>query len=270
MILFLIFLNASWDILYKTFTPKPEGITQDFSGMIKNPAFLKTENISFFTNLEFDSLNVTTINFSLSKKLKKNFGGVSIMNLNAGRETLYYIENGIEETITVNLENAYAIYLSYAMPFSSIFTTGFNFKFATSRILDTYTANAYAVDLGLLYANEYLSSALSIRNIGTSTTYYEKSFSLPIEYSVYFFKTSKRGEIKLTYGVGYERVSSDSILAAFEVSSYATAFYAGYDFSYTNPFLIGLSQKFKNFIFYYSFLVSEILYSHRLAIVTNL
>jgi len=183
---------AGWMLMRKVKSPRPAAVSiisprrQDLSGVLYNPAALASvEKIELLTISELGLIKDCYYGFLYAHPVSENDRlSAGLIYYDAGKETLYYIEDGAEQSRKVSLQKDCYGYMAYARKFSSKFHAGASFKYAQSRIADLESAQAYAFDLGASYfISDYVSVYLGGRNIGSSTEFLEKSEPLPASVS---------------------------------------------------------------------------------------
>jgi hypothetical protein len=180
--------STGWIIFRKAQSPKPKPVTSvaairgDLSGVLYNPSVLATiEQREIFTIAEVglteDKIAAVIYGQPLGKIQALSVG---ILTYNAGKMSLYWIEDGQEKEREVNAQNDFLGIISYGRKITDKLHIGATTKFATSNIAETSSAMAYAIDLGLSY---YLTNNLVVsaagQNLGFSTKFLDKDEKLP-------------------------------------------------------------------------------------------
>jgi hypothetical protein len=163
--------------------PKPLAIYGDLSGVFNNPAVCSTvdkKEVLFISDLSGfvgDSFYSVLYNHPVS------FGDISfgIVYYDSGKETLYYMEDDEEKERTVSLQKDIMGFVCYGKKIKDDMFLGANLKFANSDIAEFRSANAVALDFGLIYLlKEKIKISFALNNIGTSTKFLEEKENLPL------------------------------------------------------------------------------------------
>jgi hypothetical protein len=183
-------------------TCSPE--TTDISGFIYNPAapgstasdglMLLSENGAFD-----DKYGALLFSKSLASKTRV---ALCAAYYDAGSEDLFWVDNGALQTQNVNVETDMLGILSVENDITSKLSLGLSLKFATSRLAELASAQAYAGDAGLTYKpwhNGLLS--LGVQNIGDSTAFVNVKDPLPQAATMGVGQIIKRGAFYSIIGV---------------------------------------------------------------------
>ncbi len=265
---FLQAKTTGWWIFRRVQSTKPKPVTAvaavrgDLSGVIYNPSILGTitEKEIFFLSEIVGIANDTFGGVIYGQPVMKYSGlSIGIVYYDAGRTTLYWIENGKEQQKTVTIQRDLLGLFSYGQKIATDIFAGITFKFANSRIVEAKDSWAIASDLGILYSPlQNLSLSAAVQNIGTATKFVDETDPLPTSvwfgscYALNIGKTELIAGIDIPYIIAEQKVIP-TIGLEFGISFFAINF--AYRFNVIDSvFQVGLTTKLKNFDFGYSFI----------------
>jgi len=184
--------ETGWWLLRRPQSTKPRPVVAvvsavrgDLSGVFYNPSLLGLlTQREIFTLGEF-GLAKDTLGGILYGHPFKNAGlSAGFIYYDAGKMDLWWIEQGEEKHRTATAQRDILGLLSYGHSFfkNKSILAGATFKFTTSNIAETASANAYAFDVGLTYLPplDGLSISLAGQNIGWSSKFLDRKESLPL------------------------------------------------------------------------------------------
>ena len=232
--------STGWPIFRQVESARPEATNSpayfpgDLITALSNPALLadlKSSEINAITYSGFMDARFSGIGY-VHKFDNKSALGLSIFNYDYGQIALDWIEgnNIVERNVSAETDNLCIV--SYGRALSSNLDGGINLKFATSKLVDQYSANAYAVDGGLAYHlghNTVLSMAL--QNFGTASAFVSKNESLPLCVTPGISYLKKINSFYLLGGVQIPYLIEESRNTpgvAFEFGRWPVSFFADY------------------------------------------
>ncbi|MCS7151572.1 MAG: hypothetical protein NZ928_04210, partial [Endomicrobia bacterium] len=197
---------------------------------------------------------------------------VGVLNYNAGKEKLYYIEGGVEKEREVTVQDDIVGLVSYGRFVSDKLSLGGTIKVGTSKIAELKTAYAYAVDVGVLY---YLMDSLIVslagQNLGTTTKFVEKQEKLPI--SVWLglgFIQRFAGDYFVSVGCDAPYIVEEGrVVPSFgvEFGKMPVSIFLGYRLADEAMYAVGISLTMKSFDLSYSYIPSMYLsHTNRLSL----
>ncbi|MEW6555821.1 MAG: hypothetical protein AB1349_00525 [Elusimicrobiota bacterium] len=207
--------KSGWIIFRKLQSPKPKSITAvcavrgDLSGVLYNPATVASaEQKEVFILGETGLAKDSVAGLIYAQPLKSQTLAAGIMSYNAGKMTLYWIENGLEKEKEVIAQRDLLGFISYARQFTAKLHIGTTLKFANSNIAEVKSASAIGSDFGLLYLAHIngLSLSVAVQNIGLSTKFIEKKEKLPVSISFgsgYTSKLTQKSYLSFGFEVPY-------------------------------------------------------------------
>jgi hypothetical protein len=147
-----------------------------------NPAGLSTIANNELTVLSLNGLlDSYCSQIACGLKVQEGGWGISILTLQAGDIKLNYYD---KPSKSVKAQQDCLLVIGYGHRMKVQDATlgiGCNIKILKSILVEEYTAEAYAVDLGILYKiTDHISFGTAISNIGTKLRYDEKGDSLPL------------------------------------------------------------------------------------------
>lgn len=150
-----------------------------------------------------------------------------------GTETLYWVEDGVEKSENVKLEEDFLAFFSYSTfaPKDRVYY-GINMKLANSKITH-YSANAVAIDLAATFMERDSYLTLSINNIGFTQAYIEKKENLPLYFRIGYGAENR----KFFFGFDISYIPEGTKLLLGTAVSYRkneAGLFAGYKLEYRN------------------------------------
>ena len=271
--------STGWIIFRKAQSPKPRSITSvvairgDLSGVLYNPSVLATvQQKEIFTIVELGITEDKVAGVIYAHPFNDSAISVALLNYDAGKMTLYWIEGGQEKEREVTAQNDLLGMFSYGRKFTEKLNIGITAKFATSNIAETATANAFAIDLAASYVlTEKFVVSLAGQNFGTTTKYFDREEKLPT--SIWFalgYTTTLAKQLNFCAGVDVPYIIDEGRVTpsiGIEVAKHPVGVFFGYRLNVEESiFNIGLSISIKRFDLSYAFLPSKWLNSvHRLS-----
>lgn len=188
------------------FTAIPDGINSTYG----NPAGV--------INLQKHEINL--MHSEWFSDIKYNYAGYAqpLTDKTAIAGSIIYVDYGsfegrgsTGERITDPTASDQAFSLTFGGKFKEIFLLGANIKYVKEKLAE-YTADAYSLDLGIVYYSEIenLIYGFAVQNIGTKIDFVNESFSLPLTFRS---------------GVSYYALQNKLILAVDFVKARDTKFY---------------------------------------------
>ncbi len=277
--------STGWWIFRRPQSTKHKSLTTvaavrgDLSGVFFNPAILATMNqkeIFFITELGLAQDTFGGLLYGQPVKLHTSVGiSAGVVYYDAGKETLYYIENGVEKSRTVSLQRDLLGIISYGQKIVDITGPvyfGGTLKFANSTVAELKSANAFAFDLGILFLpKENIGISLAVQNVGSATKFINKAEELPT--SVWFGGSYSNKITENSYiGLGFEVpyiVKEERFLPSVGIEYSIGQFMVnlGYRFGAKDSlFHIGLGLTINKIDLGYSFIPAQYLaHTHRLS-----
>jgi len=275
--------STGWWIFRRPQSAKPKAVTAvcavrgDLSGVFYNPSILATlqhREVFLLTELGLANDTFSGVLYGQPFKIAQSAGvSAGVIYYDAGKETLYYIEDGEEKERTVTIQQDILGIVSYGQRFNKNILFGGSIKFANSNIALVKSANAVAVDLGMIYMPpiQGLMLSLSAQNLGSSTKFINKAEELPMSI---WFGTSLTKEIRssiLSFGIEVPYIIKENRILPSIGIEYIVGLFAvnlGYRFGAEDSLLhIGFGITIKKFDFNYAFIPATYLsHTHRLNI----
>lgn len=280
-ILFANVGSTGWQIFRKFKSAKPESL----DSIIYNPSLLSfIENKEILSTVEVGLADDITFGLFYTQpiKIKENKFPILVgfLNYNAGKDTLYFIENGELQERTVTLQNDLLALISLGKKIKEKLSIGFTFKFASSNIAEVKTAYAYALDLVAMSNIRNFSFSVGVKNLGTTTKFLETSEKLP---TILWLGLNYKNLFKKNYlylvGLNLPYILDEDRLipsVGIEILRNPVSLFLNYrqDFEdklKEDKFCIGFSLKIKNFNFIYSISPTSYLsYIHRVSLNISL
>jgi len=153
-------------------------VTNDLSAFGYNPASLKSlergqASFMYQKGMAEDSYG----QFSIGGPLKRSGLGLSVGYYDAGSMDLVEEDGGTSRTVTAQKD--LLVSLGYAREMGGI-TYGLTGKYIQSKLIDKYSATAYAMDFGAQMAlGGRLNIGAAVQNLGTQMKFVEEGDSLP-------------------------------------------------------------------------------------------
>lgn len=149
----------------------------------------------------------------------------SYAELGLGAGVHYYTAGNLDinfadgTTKTFNAETGYSGFLSIGARFARTFAIGISPKAVYSRIADTFSGNAYAVDAGIMFfpfpgtLNERISLGAAIQNLGQQISYRTTPQNLPrVDSAGFSIRALEQEDIgSLLLAVQVERAMGESV-----------------------------------------------------------
>ncbi len=235
----LFWLFFVWVISAPAFAQLGGNATYQFLNLISSPRQAALGG-KIITNVDYDVTqglyNPATINLEMDNQLALNYanylGDISygtaayaytidrrVQTFHAGITYVNYgsfdgyDENGNSTGTFTGNETALSFGYAFQIGFSD-FYAGANIKLISSK-LEQYSSLGVALDVGLIYINEFLelNAALAIRNIGTQfTTYAGLNEPLPFEVDLGF--SQKLKNVPIRWHLTFENLQQWPIAAA--------------------------------------------------------
>lgn len=235
----LFWLFFVWVISAPAFAQLGGNATYQFLNLISSPRQAALGG-KIITNVDYDVTqglyNPATINLEMDNQLALNYanylGDISygtaayaytidrrVQTFHAGITYVNYgsfdgyDENGNSTGTFTGNETALSFGYAFQIGFSD-FYAGANIKLISSK-LEQYSSLGGALDVGLIYINEFLelNAALAIRNIGTQfTTYAGLNEPLPLEVDLGF--SQKLKNVPIRWHLTFENLQQWPIAAA--------------------------------------------------------
>ncbi|MEN3014374.1 MAG: hypothetical protein ABDH23_07190 [Endomicrobiia bacterium] len=221
-----------------------------------------------FMFTEVSTLNLIYSGIFYATKLKSiGISGGLIYN-DTGKETIHYLQSGVEKSETINLQRDIFMISSLSKLIKDNISFSLTFKIANS-MLQNENALAFAFDFNLFFYSIIKNSnlAVSFKNIGMSTSFKEESDSLPLSLSVtYSCKILRFFELGLNLPYVFNYRFSPSLGVAFTKDPVKV--YLSYTFNKEdNNFGFGVSSNIQNFEIGYSIVPSKYLgVSHKVGL----
>lgn len=271
--------STGWWIFRRPQSTKPKAITTvaavrgNLPGVFYNPCILGTiteREIFFLTELGLaqDSFGGLIYGQPIGSEAGISTGFVYY---DAGKMTLYWIENNNEQSREVSAQRDILGFVSYAHKIGKMAVIGANVKFANSKIAEEKDASAVACDLGLmLFTSESLSLSFAAQNLGVSTKFVSRAEELPASIwfgSAYNKKISANSYLVVGFELPYIMKESKIIPSiAIEYGTGLIEFNVGYWFGSEEPVIhTGFGITISNFDFGYAFIPAKYLsHAHRL------
>lgn len=180
--------KSGWWILRRPASTKPKSLTAvatvrgDLSGIFYNPSVIATILqrelflITEILGLAEDSFGSIIYGQPLTEKMSF---AVGVINYDAGKAKLYWIEEGKLKQKEVTLQNDILGIISGGYKINERFYGGVNLKYVSSNIADAVKSHAVAVDIGALCLLRNINLSFTIQNLGTSTKFLHREESLP-------------------------------------------------------------------------------------------
>lgn len=272
--------STGWIIFRKVQSPKPKSLTTvcavrgDLSGVLYNSSVLATiDRKEIFTMAELGLTEDKTAGIIYAHPFRESAISIGVLNYDAGKITLYWIENGQEKERPVTAQSDILGIISYGRALTSKLKAGITAKFATSNIAETATANAYAVDLGVLYyfTNKLIIS-VAAQNFGITSKFVNKSEKLPASiWGGLGYTDNLTKEFYFTASVDVPYIIDESRITpsmGIEIGKPPISIFTGYRLNVEeNVFSIGLNMTLSNFDLSYAYIPSKWLNStHRLSL----
>jgi hypothetical protein len=188
---FCVPLNSGWTIFSRLGSTRNEtldtcspqtGEVSSINGFIYNPASL---GINAYNGVVFFSENGTFEDrygsFLFSKSVsEKSRLAFCAAYYDAGSEDLYWMDNGTLQQRSVSVQRDMLGIASFENRVHNKLSLGVSLKYASSRLAEMQSANAYACDIGMSWQrwkNGVLT--LGIQNIGNATAFISETDPLP-------------------------------------------------------------------------------------------
>ncbi|OGS22384.1 MAG: hypothetical protein A2252_02240 [Elusimicrobia bacterium RIFOXYA2_FULL_39_19] len=165
------------------------GLNSDLSDIFWNPAGLyniknKEINLNYYNS--FMDTALTGVLFGT--KLKNNAGSIGAGFVSYDGGSMEIVDEN-DNAVTVKALSESLGIVSYSNRVIEIsdeksLIMGANFKTLQSKLVEQYSAQAYAVDLGLLYRyvnDKNFSFGIAVQNIGSQLKYFETAEQLPVK-----------------------------------------------------------------------------------------
>ncbi|MFH1714813.1 MAG: type IX secretion system membrane protein PorP/SprF [Elusimicrobiota bacterium] len=203
--------DAGWVTLKKVQSPRFRSIAatsltgRDLSGIFYNPSLIsENDNKRLYVSSEFGFVKDTLGGFIYAQPLKNGCISVTGMFYDAGTMDLNWINDNDVETEKVPAQKDSLLMITYARKLKEKLSVGISVKHIDSTIARQVSANANAVDLGLLYTlQDDMNAALSLNNLGKASAYVEKEDPLPAILYCGLNKVFELNSISLMPAVGY-------------------------------------------------------------------
>lgn len=153
----------------------PDGI----NGIFYNPAGLSLVNRKEFIVSYLKLIAETNYVYIGYLQRMSNFGvlGVGVVTLQSGEMEINYFD---KPTRKVTAQSDYIVVLSNGFNLRQRLSVGSNLKVIQSKLAEEATAQAYALDFGILFETPRdMNIGISLQNLGTKVKYKEKKDALP-------------------------------------------------------------------------------------------
>jgi long-subunit fatty acid transport protein len=244
-------------------------LSGDINCLYYNPAGLtylnrKQASLTYQRGIAGDEFGI--VNFGLPK-VGETFA-VSLIYYTIGDIELLD-DSGNLRTVDKAQED-YLVTLSYSRHLNTNFSLGLSGKFLDSTLIEDFSANAFAIDFGVLYNLRNFSFGFAVQNIGTKLNYGNKGDSLPMNTRVgisYHFNN-------LTLGLDIIKPNDDNIkenIGIEYVVKNLLSLRAGYKFGYDLESLtFGFGFNLKDFNIDYGITKIEVLdITHKVSLTYN-
>lgn len=260
-------VSTGWILLKKIQVAKPSSVlttvSGESSGIIYNPSILSTiEKREIITFAEIGMFEDKLFGIVYTQPLKNiHTIAIGVTNYNVGKVKLYWIENGIEHMREVDAQKDYLVSFLFSTVINRKLSVGISAKFASSNIAEMSTAQAYMVDVGILYRiGERMTISFVGENFGVSTKFLYKTEKLPTEFSIscgYIYNISENTQLLLGTNMKYaEERFIPSI--GMEGRKKMLSIFAEYKFNPDKNISVGVGITMKTFSLNYSYVLSQL------------
>jgi hypothetical protein len=275
---------SGWSMLRKIFSPKSKsvavtavvGVRGDLSGIFYNPAVLGY-NISreIFLLSEYNEETGLTGGLVYGQPMKNSSLAFGLAYYNAGQIRLSWLENNELKEEDVNAQQDILGLISYGRILNKYLSIGLTLKFATSKLFELSSANAFASDLGFVLTPNIgtLSIAGGIQNIGTASKFVRKADNLPLSVFGaigYAFYSKKWTRLYIAPGItGTYLIEDKKFVPDFgiEAGYSPISVSLGYQINDESNFNLGVIYLKEKYDIAYSYVLGVYLHSsHRLSI----
>lgn len=196
-------------------------VSDDLNALFWNPAGLASITKRELSAMYFKGLSDVYTGFlgyatPIGEKGKDSIG-VGLLTLQGGKILVNYMDGSSH---SFNAQQDYVAVLSYARDFSDGFLLGGSLKVLHSTLVEEYTAETFAVDLGLMYKlmEDDLKFGIACQNLGGGIEYSQEKDTLPLSFKGgVFYRIKKEDYISIYDEPLGERTFPPGLILSLEV-----------------------------------------------------